>query len=262
MFHVRGIPTLLYRSGGLVKGTQFKNHRYVGDVLNAVRIFNTKQVQELALLDIAASNGKRCISPDLVRQVSEECLMPLAVGGGVRTVEEARGLIASGAEKVIVNTHAVARLELISEIAAVLGSQAVVVSIDARLKSPGKYEVLSRGGTASTGREAVQYARDCERFGAGEILLTSVDREGTMAGYDLELVRAVASAVNVPVIAAGGAGRAEDFAEVVRESGASAFAAGSFFVFHGRRRAVLISYPSEKELERVFEQPQRERSRA
>lgn len=248
MLQTRVFPILLFRGEGLWKGKQFADHKYVGDALNAARIFTTKQVDELVLLDIGARTEGRSISPDLVRHISMECMMPLTVGGGVRSIDDARALIQAGAEKVTLNTHA--DPALVEGIANVFGSQSVVVSIDAKTTASG-WEVHTYGGTRPTGSDPVTFARRMEAAGAGEILLTSIDREGGGLGYDTELVRQVVAAVSIPVIANGGAGSLADM-KAGRDVGASALAAGSMFVFHGRRRAVLINFPSKAELEAVF----------
>lgn len=249
MLQTRVFPTLLFRGEGLWKGTRFADHKYVGDALNAVRIYTTKQVDELVLLDIGADDEGRCISPDLVQRVAMECMMPLTVGGGVRTVEQARDLMQAGAEKVSLNSHA--DPALVAEIAAQFGSQAVVVSIDAKAKGPAQWEVVIHGARHGTGRDPVAFAREMETAGAGEILLTAVDREGTGQGYDTELIRQVAGAVGIPVIANGGAGTL-DHLKAALDAGATALTAGSMFVFHGRRRAVLINFPTKAELEKVL----------
>ena len=250
MLRTRVIPCLLLRGEGLVKTTRFKDPRYVGDPINAIRIFNDKEVDELVLLDITASREGRGPALSAIRDFASECFMPVAYGGGIRTVEDARQVLALGVEKVILNTMALRRPELIAEIAREFGSQAVVVSIDARKKLVGGYEVMGSGGTMKTGIKPVDHASRLVELGAGEILLTSIDRDGTESGYDLVLTGSVAQAVTVPVIACGGAGAVEHFRAAVNDGRASAVAAGSMFVFHGKHRAVLISYPERSELER------------
>jgi cyclase len=244
----RVIPILLLSGRGLVKGEGFKKHRYVGDPINAVKIFDAKEVDELIILDIDATRENRTPPLDLVQKVADQCLMPFGVGGGIRGVADARLILSAGAEKVCLNTAALERPELVSELAGAFGSQSVVVSLDVRKRLLGGYEVCVRGGTKGISRDPVETARRMEAAGAGEIMVHSVDRDGKMAGYDLALVRGVADAVGIPVIAAGGAGSHEDLRLVLTEGRASAAAAGAMFVFHGRRRAVLISYPSKAEL--------------
>lgn len=241
MLAPRVIPTLLLKDMGLVKGVRFKDHKYVGDPMNAVRIFNSKNADELFLLDITASARSASLDPDFVQRVADECYMPFGVGGGIRTVDQIARLVRSGAEKVVVNTAALARPEFIREAASAFGSQCVVVSIDVGRDVFGRPRVFSNSGTRKTLWDPVDWARRAVELGAGEILLTSIAHEGRGEGYDLDLVRAVSSAVDVPVIASGGAGEAGHFAEGFG-AGATAAAAGSLFVFKGRLRSVLIQY--------------------
>lgn len=249
MLRIRVIPLLLLRGKGLVKGIGFKDHRYIGDPINAIRIFNEKEVDELMLVDIDATRLGRSIDPEVVRSVSTACFMPLAVGGGINDESQAKALFAAGAEKVMINTAAVRDPQLIRRLAERYGSQSIVVGIDVKSGLLGGRRVYVRGGEESTRLSPAAWAKQAESLGAGEILLTSIDRDGTMKGYDLELVRQVTEAVSVPVIAAGGAGSVEHFAQAVSEGHASAIAAGAMFVFHGRRRAVLISFPDRPDLE-------------
>jgi cyclase len=251
MLGVRVIPSLLLKGKGLVKGVKFKDHSYVGDPINAVHIFNEKEVDELVFLDITATSEGRTIGLDVVKNIADECYMPFAVGGGIKTVEQIREILYAGAEKVIINTAAIENPDLVKEASEVFGSQSIVVSIDVDKKMFKCYQVVTNSGKKSTGKNPVDLAMDMEAAGAGEILLTSIDMEGSMQGYDLELIKQVADAVNIPVIASGGAGALEDFKEAV-DACASAVSAGSMFVFHGPRRAVLINYPSKSELENLF----------
>lgn len=239
----RVIPALTIADGGLVKTVRFRDPRYVGDPINAVRIFNEKQVDELVVLDIRASAEGRAPDEVAIAEIAGEAFMPVAYGGAVRDLATATRLIQLGVEKVVVNTAAVEDSELVAAIADRLGSSTLVVSIDAARRRDSEWEVVTRGGTVGTGRDVRRHAEEMARLGAGELLLTSVDRDGTMEGYDLDLVRSVTTAVEVPVVACGGAGSATDLVAVVREGGATAAAAGSMFVFHGRHRAVLITYP-------------------
>jgi cyclase len=237
----RVIPTLLLKDKGVVKGRRFKDHKYVGDPINAVRIFNEKGADELYLLDITASARGATLDEEFVQRVADECYMPFGVGGGISTVEQIGRLVRSGAEKVALNTAALARPELIREAADSFGSQCVVVSIDAGRDLFGRAKVLSHSGSRKTSWDPVEWARRAAELGAGELLLTSVAQEGRGEGYDLGLTRQVAEAVAIPVIASGGAGSARDF-RTAREAGASAAAAGSIFVFKGASRSVLIQY--------------------
>ncbi len=249
MLKTRVIPCLLLRGAGLVKTTKFKDPKYVGDPINAIRIFNDKEVDELVLLDISASREGRGPAFSVIEEVASECFMPLAYGGGIRSVDEARRILKLGVEKVVFNTTAWRTPSVLTDVSREFGAQAVVASIDVRRKLFGRYEVVVEGGTRSTGIEPVDYARRLQTAGAGEIFLTSVDRDGTMKGYELDLIAKVSAAVDVPVIAAGGAGSVEDFRAATREGGAAAVAAGAMFVFHGPHRAVLITYPPRHQLE-------------
>lgn len=243
------LPCLLLEGQGLVKTVQFKNSTYIGDPMNAVRIFNVKQVHEIILLDIAATREKRGPRVDFVVKIADECRMPFTLGGGIRTLKDIREVLNAGAEKVALNTAAIENPALVTEAAREFGSQSIVVSIDAKKKLLGGYEVMTNGGSKSAGLDPVACAVKMAEAGAGEIFLNSIDRDGTMSGYDTGLIRSVADAVEVPVIACGGAGRLEDFTLAVKDGHASAVAAGSFFVFHGRRRAVLINFPTPIEID-------------
>jgi cyclase len=251
MLKTRVMPCLLLLDTALVKTIGFEAPNYVGDPSNAIRIYNEKEVDELILLDIGAWRGSGPSLPLLERLVSE-CFMPVAYGGGVRDLGVMRRLFQVGIEKVAVNSHAVAHPEFLRAAADEFGSQAVLVSIDAR-RSGDQHEVYTHGGTRGTGLSPMEWAQHAVSQGAGEILLTSIDRDGTQAGYDLDLLRSVCQHVDVPVIACGGAGKPGDFTRAVREGGASAVAAGSMVVYFGRNRAVLINFPSRRELSRVLE---------
>jgi len=247
----RIIPCLLLKGNGLVKGVKFRNHRYLGDPLNAVKIFNDKEVDELVFLDITATREKRRPALETVQDIADECYMPFAFGGGLRTIDDMRLVFAAGAEKIVLNTAAVENPQLIAEAAGCFGSQSVVVAIDVKRGWTGKRRVHTCSGTIRTDRDPVAWAVEAARLGAGEILLTSIDAEGSMFGYDLDLIRAVAKEVAIPVIAAGGAGSVADF-RLARDAGASAMAAGSMFVFTGKLRGILISYPTRDELHEAF----------
>lgn len=247
----RVMPSLLLRDGGLVKTVEFKNARYLGDPINAVKIFNDKEVDELLLLDITATTQAKPIQFALIEEIVSEAFMPVAYGGGVTSVDDARRLLTLGVEKVSINAGAVERPDLINELSERFGASTVVVSIDARKKRR-KYEVVTRNASKGTGLEPAAWAAEAQRRGAGEILINSVDNDGSMQGYDLDLIRSVADAVSVPVVACGGAGSTRDFAQATQVAHASACAAGSFFVFQGRHRAVLISFPTQDELDEVL----------
>jgi len=247
MFVARVFPVLLFKGEGLVKGVQFKDHRYVGDPMNAIRIFNQKSVDEIAIIDIAATRENRSISPELVRKVAGECFIPMMVGGGIRTHAQARELFSAGAEKVLLNTFAFEEPECIRRISEAFGSQAVVISIDVKNKN-GKYFCYTRCGEKEISLSPVEAAQMVESHGAGEILINSIDRDGTGLGYDLDITAQISKSVSIPVVAMGGCGSMDHIRDAITTAKASAAAAGSFFVFHGRRRAVLISFPDEQEL--------------
>jgi cyclase len=227
----RIMPTLLFKDVGLVKGVGFDSWRRVGSAMQAVKVYNMREVDELVFLDITATPESRAPDFETVDELADECFMPLAVGGGVCNVEQVRRLLQVGADKVVVNTAAVETPELVWEIAHRFGSQCVVVSIDARRGVDGQYEAYTHSGTRPTGRDPIALAREAQSLGAGEILITSIERDGTMTGYDLSLIRRVSDAVSVPVIASGGAGTYEHMAQALREGGASAVAAASMFHF-------------------------------
>jgi imidazole glycerol-phosphate synthase subunit HisF len=245
MKRIRIIPALLLMNDGLYKTVRFKSPKYVGDPINTVRIFNEKGADEIVLLDIGASKEKTGINYKKIGEIAGEAFMPMGYGGGVRTFDDARRVFDSGFEKVIINTAAAENPSLISEIAKVYGSQSAVVSIDARASWTGGYKVYVAGGSKNTGRSPAAYARDMENAGAGEVILNSIDRDGTWEGYDLKLIRTVSEAVTVPVIACGGAAGMDDLKKAVSEGGASAVAAGSMFVYQKKGMGVLISFPSQ-----------------
>ncbi len=253
MIRPRIIPCLLLRNKGLVKTIRFQDPTYLGDPINIVRIFNDKEVDELAFLDITATIENRRPQFELLSRITSECFMPLCYGGGVRSLEDMKKLFALGIEKVSINSYAVEKPVFIKDAANLFGSQAIIVSIDVKKSALGKYEVLTCSGSKRTGLDPIEFAVEMARQGAGEVFLNSIDRDGTMQGYDLELVKRVCQAVDIPVIACGGAGRAQDLGLVVKQGGAAAAAAGSLFVFQGPLRAVLISYPSPQELGEIFQ---------
>ncbi len=228
---VRVIPCLDVAGGRVVKGVNFVSLRDAGDPVEAARAYDAAGADELTFLDITASHEARGTILDVVRRTADVCFMPLTVGGGVRSVEDARALLLSGADKVAVNTAAAQRPALIAELAQHFGDQCIVVAVDAKAVSPGRWEVFTHGGRCPTGLDAVAYAVAAAHAGAGEILLTSMDRDGTRSGYDLALTRAVADAVPVPVVASGGVGGLDDLVAGVRDGHASAVLAASIFHF-------------------------------
>ena len=235
MFKVRVIPCHDVKDGRVVKGVRFVNLRDAGDPVEAAIAYDAAGADELTFLDITASHENRDIILDVVRRTAEACFMPLTVGGGVRTLEDIRRLLASGADKVSINTAAVARRALVREAAEKFGDQCIVVAIDAKKVSrpgePDRWEIFTHGGRNATGLDAVNYAREVVALGAGEILLTSMDRDGTGQGFDIALTRAVADAVTVPVIASGGVGTLEHLVEGIRDGHATAVLAASIFHF-------------------------------
>lgn len=239
----RVIPALLVSDGYLVKPVKFKGGQYIGDPINAVRIFNEKQVDELVICDVDATVKGSGVNFALIEEIASEAFMPVSYGGGVSSVDDARRIVEIGIEKVVLGSAAVRRPEAVTEISEALGASSTVVSVDARKRLTGGWDTVIARGRENTRLSPVEAAERAERLGAGEILLTSVDRESTLAGYDLALINAVAAAVNVPVIAHGGAGKFEDFTAAI-ENGAAAVGAGSLFVLNGKHRAVLISYPA------------------
>ena len=231
MLKVRIIPCLDVKDGRVVKGVNFVNLRDAGDPVEQAMIYDAAGADELCFLDITASHEKRGILLDVVRRTAEVCFMPLTVGGGVRTLDDIRALLLAGADKVSINTEAVRRPAFVREAAEKFGSQCIVAAIDAKAAQPGRFEVFTHGGRTSTGLDAVAHAVKLVGYGAGEILLTSMDRDGTKKGYDLGLTRAIADAVPVPVVASGGVGSLDDLVRGVKEGHASAVLAASIFHF-------------------------------
>ena len=251
MFRPRVIPMLLLKGQGLVKSKKFTNYQYIGDPINAVKIFNDLKADELVFLDILASKENRAISLDFVRNVGDEANMPFAVGGGIRTLKNIKNILGAGSEKVIINTYAVENPDFIKQASDSFGSSTIIVSIDVKKKLFGKYEIYTHGGTRATGLEPVLFANLIAKNGAGEIIINSINNDGVMLGYDLKIIEQLSKSVNIPVVAAGGAGTLDDFLKAI-EVFASAVAAGSMFVYHGARKAVLINYPSQNELNELL----------
>lgn len=248
MVRRRVIPCLLLKDRGLVKTVRFKEPKYVGDPINAIRIFNEKEVDELVLLDIEASRLKCEPNYELIAEVAGECFMPICYGGGIKSLSHAEKVFSLGIEKIALNGAALEDLSLVRQIAEKFGSQSIVGSMDCRKGFWGGYSVYSENGTKDTKRQPVEWAQELEAAGVGEIFLNSIDRDGTQKGFDVALVESVVSQVHVPVIACGGAGSTADLIDLFDRTGVSAVAAGSLFVFHGKHRAVLISYPDIKVL--------------
>lgn len=243
MLRTRVIPVLLLRNESLVKTERFGRFTYVGDPCNTVRIFNEMEVDELVFLDIVATRENRRPNLALLADIANECFMPLAYGGGICRFEDAKTILRLGFEKIVLNSFALENPPFISRLAEHFGSQAVIVSVDVRRTLLGRNRVYTRAGTVNTSRDPIEWAQEAASLGAGEILLTSIDREGTWEGFDLELVRSVAGAVNIPVIAHGGAGSVAHIRQVVREASASAVAVGSMVVFQKKGMGVLVNFP-------------------
>jgi cyclase len=254
MLRPRIIPCLLVHEGGLVKTVGFKNPKYVGDPINAVKIFNEKETDELIVLDIDAS--ARGAEPDYrtIAHLAAECRMPLCYGGGIRSAEQAKRIISLGVEKVSISAAALVRPDLIAEIAAEVGSQSVVVTLDVRKRMLGReYEVWTHNGQRNTKRGVFEVARQAQSLGAGEIVINSIDNDGQMKGYDLALAARVREALHVPMTVLGGAGSLADLGKLIESCGVVGAAAGSLFVFKGAYKAVLISYPDPKAKQALFE---------
>lgn len=252
MYRARVIPCLLVRGNGLVKTRKFKEPVYVGDPINAMRIFSDKEVDEIVVLDIDASREGKEPNYALIEEMAGEAFMPMAYGGGIRNLEQVRRLIRSGIEKVVINTAATESTDVIREAADMFGSQAVVGAVDVKKTLFGGYRVVTKSATVEAKIDLDEHIQQLLSAGVGEIFLNNVDRDGMMAGYDLHLLRSITQKVNVPVVACGGAGTVEHLAQAVNEGGASAVAAGSMFVFHGKHRAVLINYLKHDELRAYF----------
>jgi len=244
---------LLLRQSGLVKTIKFKKPRYIGDPINAVRLFNDQKADELVFLDILASRESRTINPHFVEKVGDEADMPFGVGGGIRSIQDIRDITSAGAEKVIINTYAAENPEFIKHAAEEFGSSTISVSIDLKRRFVKNYQVYTLGGSTATGRDPLQFAKLMETMGAGELIINSIDRDGTMEGFDIALIQSIADLVSIPVVALGGCADLDDMKKARMHGHASAVAAGSLFVFHGPRRAVLINYPPQKTLYDLFD---------
>ena len=253
MLRTRIIPVLLLRNESLVKTVRFGKFTYVGDPCNTLRIFNELEVDELLFLDITATRERRGPNLKVLADIANECFMPLGYGGGVRTLDQAKSIFDIGFEKIAVNTYAVEHPEFMTELAKYYGNQAVIASIDIKKGFLGKNLVQTFSGRHRTILDPVAWAKELESRGAGEILLTAIDREGTWSGFDLELVNSVADAVSIPVIAHGGAGTLAHIGEVVRQAGASAVALGSMVVFQKKGMGVLVNFPEKNQLELALE---------
>jgi cyclase len=247
MSRIRVIPVLLLKNNGLYKTLKFKEPKYVGDPINAIKIFNDKEVDELIFLDIRASIENKEPDYEMLRDIASECFMPLCYGGGVNSHSIINKLLNIGVEKIALNSYAYLNKDFVREACNLHGSSTIAVSIDVKKKMLGGYSVYIKSGTFDTKLDPIEYAKSMEDLGVGELLVNSIDRDGMMNGYDLELLKKISSAVCIPVIACGGAGSMSHMQQAVL-NGASAVAAGSFFVFQGKHRAVLITYPNSQEI--------------
>ena len=250
---IRVIPSLLLHKGGLIKSIQFKNYKYVGDPINAVKIFNEKEVDEIAVIDIDATRENRPPNFEAIAEIASEAFMPMAYGGGITTLDQIKRILFSGFEKVIINKALHTNISLITQAANSVGSQSVVASIDVKKNWLGKYKVYTDNGRNNSNKLPEEFAKAVENAGVGEIIINNIDADGTYKGYDTALIQSIASVVNIPIIALGGAASIEDFKKA-QQAGASAVAAGSMFVFQRPHQAVLISYPTKKQLkEKLFD---------
>ena len=252
MRRFRVIPVLMMHQGGLYKSVKFKNHQYVGDPINAVRIFNDKEVDELIILDIDASKENRGPNMQLLSEIASEAFMPMGYGGGLSNIGQVKQLVFEGYEKAIFNYSAVHNLSLIEQSAHLFGSSSTVVSIDVGKNWLGQYKVYELNGKKSVDISVTELAKRVESAGAGEIFINSIEKDGTFEGYDIPLIKQVSAAVKIPVIAAGGAASVNDFKKAIQEGGASAVAAGSMFVFQLPHKAVLITYPDSESLNSIM----------
>ena len=252
MLRTRIIPVLLLKDESLVKTVQYGKHGYIGDAINTCRIFNELEVDELCFLDITASKEKRGPNYKILQEISNECFMPLSYGGGISDYSQAEKVFKTGFEKIVINTASFNSPALIREIARVYGSQAVVISVDVRKNFWGKYEVYGLSGTVNHKKNPVEWVKEMEELGAGEILLTSIDREGTWKGFDTELVRKITDNTTLPVIAHGGAGNIQHIEEVVIKGRASAVALGSMVVYQKQGLGVLVNFPDKELLEKAL----------
>lgn len=255
MLHPRIIPCLLVHNKGLVKTVKFKDPKYVGDPINAVKIFNEKEVDEIIVVDIDASRQR--IEPDykMIENLATECRMPLCYGGGIKTVEQAQRIFSLGVEKIAISSLAIENPKLVTSIAERVGNQSVVIVLDVKKRTFGSnYEIYIHNGTKSTGIDPISFAIEMQRLGAGEIVVNSIDQDGVMNGYDLNLINKISEVINIPMTVLGGAGTINDIGTVIQQHGIIGVAAGSIFVFKGKFRAVLINYPTVNEKAEIIKQ--------
>ncbi|MBP6755876.1 MAG: imidazole glycerol phosphate synthase subunit HisF [Bacteroidia bacterium] len=252
MLRPRIIPSLLIHDKGLVKTVNFKSPKYVGDPINAVRIFNEKEVDELAIFDIDATILDQEPDYALIEKLANQSRMPLCYGGGVKTVEQAQKIFGLGIEKIALSSAVIKNPKLVTEIAERVGSQSVIVVLDVKKKFLGGYEVYTNNGEKATGINPIKFVKELEDLGAGEIIINSIDNDGVMKGYDLNLIDKIAESISLPLTVLGGAGSLTDIEKVIDKHGVIGVAAGSLFVFKGTYKAVLINYPNQTEKNKIF----------
>lgn len=253
MLRPRIIPSLLIKDNGLVKTVNFKNPKYVGDPINAVKIFNEKAVDELAVFDIDATAKKQEPNYSLIERLATQSRMPLCYGGGVKTVEQAQRIFGLGIEKIALSSAVIERPELIRDISSRVGNQSVIVVLDIKKKLLGGYEIYTHNGTKSQGLDPIKFVQQAQELGAGEIILNSIDKDGVMKGYDISLISRLREHIHVPMTVLGGAGSLADIKQIIDKFGVIGVAAGSLFVFKGVYKAVLINYPAKEEKSNLFE---------
>lgn len=252
MLRPRIIPSLLIQDNGLVKTVNFKNPKYVGDPINAVKIFNEKEVDELAIFDIDATVLGKQPNYSLIERLASQSMMPLCYGGGVKTIQQAQQIFSLGIEKIALSSAVLQNPKLITEIAERVGAQSVVVVLDVRKKILGGYEVYTHNGQKATGINPFKFVEEAQKLGAGEIVINSIDRDGVMKGYDLDLIAKVREKISLPMTVLGGAGSLDDIEKLIDIHGVIGVAAGSLFVFKGPYKAVLINYPTQIEKNKIF----------
>ncbi len=252
MLRPRIIPTLLIQDKGLVKTVNFKNSKYVGDPINAVRIFNEKEVDELAIFDIDATVKGNEPNYGLIERLASQSMMPLCYGGGVKTVEQAQRIFSLGIEKIALSSAVLQTPKLITDISERVGAQSVIVVLDVKKKLLGGYEVYTHNGKKATGINPFKFVEEAQKLGAGEIIINSIDKDGIMKGYDLDLIAKVREKISLPMTVLGGAGSLVDIEKVIDQYGVIGVAAGSLFVFKGTYKAVLINYPTQLEKNKIF----------
>jgi len=252
MLRPRIIPSLLLHDKGLVKTVNFKSPKYVGDPINAVRIFNEKEVDELAFFDIDASVLNQEPDYNLIEKLANQSRMPLCYGGGVKTVEQAQRIFSLGIEKIALSSAIIENPQLVTQIAERVGSQSVIVVLDVKKKLLGGYEIYTHNGKKATGINPIKFAKEIELLGAGEIIINSIDQDGGMKGYDMNLIDKIAESISIPLTILGGGGSLADIEKVIDKHGVIGVAAGSLFVFKGPYKAVLINYPNQDEKNKIF----------